>query len=182
MQKNWRELIKPKRLEIESTEPNTYGKFECEPLERGFGITLGNALRGVLLSSLQGVAITNVKIDGVLHEFSTIPGVLEDVTDVILNLKEVRFKMSGDANLRRVDIEKSGEGRVTAGDILAGPMVEVLNPNQQISYLAKDAKLRMGMTIRQGKGYFPLITISRKLSRLEPSPALTLSFRAPAKR
>ncbi len=155
MQKNWRELIKPKRLEIESTEPNTYGKFECEPLERGFGITLGNALRRVLLSSLQGVAITNVKIDGVLHEFSTIPGVLEDVTDVILNLKEVRFKMSGDGNLRRVHIEKSGEGRVAAGDIQAGPMVEVLNPNQHICTLAKDAKLRMELTIRQGKGYVP---------------------------
>ena len=155
MQKNWRELIKPKRLEIESTEPSTYGKFECEPLERGFGITLGNALRRVLLSSLQGVAITNVKIDGVLHEFSTIPGVLEDVTDVILNLKEVRFKMSGDGNLRRVHIEKSGEGRVTAGDIQAGPMVEVLNPNQHICTLAKDAKLRIELTIRQGKGYVP---------------------------
>jgi DNA-directed RNA polymerase subunit alpha len=155
MQKNWRELIKPKRLEIESTEPNAYGKFECEPLERGFGITLGNALRRVLLSSLQGVAITNVKIDGVLHEFSTIPGVLEDVTDVILNLKEVRFKMSGDGNLRRVHIEKSGEGRVTAGDIQAGPMVEVLNPNQHICTLAKDAKLRIELTIRQGKGYVP---------------------------
>ena len=112
MQKNWRELIKPKRLEIETTEPNTYGKFECEPLERGFGITMGNALRRVLLSSLQGSAITNVKIDGVLHEFSTIPGVLEDVTDVILNLKEVRFKLTGDGNLRRLQIEKQGEGRV----------------------------------------------------------------------
>ncbi|MDY0040816.1 MAG: DNA-directed RNA polymerase subunit alpha, partial [Desulforhabdus sp.] len=86
MQKNWRELIKPKRLEVESKgRPDTYGKFVCEPLERGFGITLGNALRRVLLSSLQGCAITHVKINGVLHEFSTIPGVLEDVTDVILN-------------------------------------------------------------------------------------------------
>ncbi len=155
MQKNWRELIKPKRLEIETTEPNTYGKFECEPLERGFGITLGNALRRVLLSSLQGAAITNVKVDGVLHEFSTIPGVLEDVTDVILNLKEVRFKMSGDGNPRRVFIEKQGEGRVTAGDIQAGPTVEVLNPDQHICTLAKDAKLRMELTIRQGKGYVP---------------------------
>ena len=155
MQKNWRELIKPKRLEVETSEPNTYGKFECEPLERGFGITLGNALRRVLLSSLQGAAITNVKVDGVLHEFSTIPGVLEDVTDVILNLKEVRFKMSGDANLRRVYIEKQGEGRVTAGDIQAGAMVDVLNPNQHICTLAKDAKLRMELTVKQGKGYVP---------------------------
>src|SRR5271157_1564413 len=155
MQKNWRELIKPKRLEIETTEPNTYGKFECEPLERGFGITLGNALRRVLLSSLQGSAITNVKIDGVLHEFSTIPGVLEDVTDVILNLKEVRFRVSGDGNLRKLVIEKQGEGRVTASDIQAGAMVDVLNPDQHICTLAKDAKLRMELTIKQGKGYVP---------------------------
>jgi DNA-directed RNA polymerase subunit alpha len=155
MQKNWRELIKPKRLEIETTEPNTHGKFECEPLERGFGITLGNALRRVLLSSLQGSAITNVKIDGVLHEFSTIPGVLEDVTDVILNLKEVRFKVAGDGNLRRLVIEKQGEGRVTAGDIQTGAMVEVLNPELHICTLAKDAKLRMELTVKQGKGYVP---------------------------
>jgi DNA-directed RNA polymerase subunit alpha len=155
MQKNWRELIKPKRLEIETTEPTTYGKFECEPLERGFGITLGNALRRVLLSSLQGSAIVSVKIDGVLHEFSTIPGVLEDVTDVILNLKEVRFKVAGDGNLRRLTIEKDGEGRVSAGDIQGGPYVEVLNPDKHICTLAKDAKLRMELTIKQGKGYVP---------------------------
>ena len=155
MQKNWRELIKPKRLEIETTEPNTYGKFECEPLERGFGITMGNALRRVLLSSLQGSAITNVKIDGVLHEFSTIPGVLEDVTDVILNLKEVRFKVTGDGNLRRLLIEKQGEGRVAASDIQTGAMVEVLNPGQHICTLARDARLKMELTIRQGKGYVP---------------------------
>ena len=155
MQKNWRELIKPKRLEVESTEPNTYGKFECEPLERGFGVTMGNALRRVLLSSLQGSAITNVKIDGVLHEFSTIPGVLEDVTDVILNLKEVRFKVTGDGNLRRLQIEKHGEGRIAARDIQTGAMVEVLNPDQHICTLARDARLRMELTIRQGKGYVP---------------------------
>ena len=155
MQKNWRELIKPKRLEIETKEPNTYGKFECEPLERGFGITLGNALRRVLLSSLQGSAITSVKIDGVLHEFSTIPGVLEDVTDVILNLKEVRFKVDGELNARRVLIEKQGEGRVCAGDIQAGAMIEVLNPGLHICTLAKDAKLRMELTVKQGKGYVP---------------------------
>jgi len=108
-----------------------------------------------LLSSLQGSAITNVKIDGVLHEFSAIPGVLEDVTDVILNLKEVRFKVSGDGNLRRLVIEKQGEGQVTAGDIQAGAMIEVLNPDQHICTLARDAKLRMELTIRQGKGYVP---------------------------
>ena len=155
MQKNWRELIKPKRLEIETKEPSIYGKFECEPLERGFGITLGNALRRVLLSSLQGCAITNVKIDGVLHEFSTIPGVLEDVTDVIPNLKEVRFKVNGESHSRRVVIEKQGEGRVCAADIQTGATVEVLNPGLHICTLAKDARLRMELTLRQGKGYVP---------------------------
>jgi DNA-directed RNA polymerase subunit alpha len=155
MQKNWRELIKPKRLEIETVDPNTYGKFECEPLERGYGITLGNALRRVLLSSLQGSAITSVKVDGVLHEFSTIPGVLEDVTDVILNLKEVRFKVTGDPSPRRIFIEKDGEGRVTAGDIMTGASVEVLNPDRHVCTLARDAKLRMELTIKQGKGYVP---------------------------
>lgn len=155
MQKNWRELIKPKRLEIETYDPHTYGKFECEPLERGFGITLGNALRRVLLSSLQGSAITSVKIDGVLHEFSTIPGVLEDVTDVILNLKEVRFKVAGDGTPRRLLVEKQGEGRVRAADIQAAAQVEVLNPEQHICTLARDAKLRMELTIKQGKGYVP---------------------------
>ncbi len=155
MQKNWRELIKPKRLEIETKEPSTYGKFECEPLERGFGITLGNALRRVLLSSLQGAAITSVKVDGVLHEFSTIPGVLEDVTDVILNLKEVRFRASGDLTVRRLLIEKQGEGAVCAGDIQTGAMVDVLNPGLHICTLARDAKLRMELTLKQGKGYVP---------------------------
>ncbi|MGC8493605.1 MAG: DNA-directed RNA polymerase subunit alpha [Syntrophobacteraceae bacterium] len=155
MQKNWRELIKPKRLEVETKQPSTHGKFECEPLERGFGTTLGNALRRVLLSSLQGAAITSVKIDGVLHEFSTIPGVLEDVTDVILNLKEVRFKVDGELTSRRVVIEKQGEGRVCAGDIQTGAMIEVLNPNLHICTLARDAKLRMELTVQQGKGYVP---------------------------
>jgi len=155
MQRNWRELIKPKRLEVEDKgRPDVYGKFVCEPLERGFGITLGNALRRVILSSLQGCAITSVKIDGVLHEFSTIPGVLEDVTDVILNLKEVRFKMDGEAP-RLLVIEKEGEGEVTAGDIGLNAHVDVLNPKQHICTLAKDARLRMELNVRQGKGYLP---------------------------
>jgi DNA-directed RNA polymerase subunit alpha len=155
MQKNWRELIKPKRLEVDyKGQPSTYGKFECEPLERGFGITLGNALRRVLLSSLQGSAITSVKIDSVLHEFSTIPGVLEDVTDVILNLKEIRFRMHGEGS-RLLVIEKEGEGEVTAKTIQTNEHVEVLNPEQHICTLAKDAKLRMELVVRQGKGYQP---------------------------
>ncbi len=155
MQRNWRELIKPKRLEIETNgRPDTYAKFVCEPLERGFGTTLGNAIRRILLSSLQGAAITSVKIDGVLHEFSTIPGVIEDVTDIILNLKEVRFKMHGEGT-RHLLIEKTGEGVVTAGDIRGDAHVEVLNPGLSICTLAKDAKLRMELVIKQGKGYVP---------------------------
>jgi DNA-directed RNA polymerase subunit alpha len=155
MQKNWRELIKPKRLEVDyKGQPSTYGKFECEPLERGFGITLGNALRRILLSSLQGSAITSVKVDGVLHEFSTIPGVLEDVTDVILNLKEIRLKMHGEGS-RLLVIEQEGEGEVTAKAIQTNEMVEVLNPNQHICTLARDAKLRMELVVKQGKGYQP---------------------------
>lgn len=155
MQRNWRELIKPKRLEIETNErPDTYGKFVCEPLERGFGITLGNALRRVLLSSLQGSAITSVKIDGVLHEFSTIPGVLEDVTDVILNLKEVRFKMQTEGPVVLV-LEKDGEGEVASRDVQGTSLVDVLNPDQHVCTLAKDAKLRMELTVKQGKGYMP---------------------------
>lgn len=155
MQRNWRELIKPKRLESEVQEkPDVHGKFVCEPLERGFGVTLGNALRRVLLSSLQGAAITNVKVDGVLHEFATIPGVLEDVTDVILNLKEVRLRMSGDGT-RHLVIEKEGEGDVSGRDIQPNPYVDVLNPDQHICTLAKDAKLRMELTVKQGKGYVP---------------------------
>ena len=155
MQKNWRELIKPKRLEIEAKgRPDTYAKFVCEPLERGFGTTLGNAIRRVLLSSLQGAAITSVKIDGVLHEFSTVPGVLEDVTDIVLNLKELRFKMHGEGS-RQLLIEKNGEGAVTARDVRSDGAVDILNPDQHICTLAKDANLRMELTVRQGKGYVP---------------------------
>jgi DNA-directed RNA polymerase subunit alpha len=155
MQKNWRELIKPKRLDVETKgRADVYGKFMCEPLERGFGITLGNALRRVLLSSLQGAAITHVKIDGVLHEFSTIPGVLEDVTDVILNLKEIRFKMHGEGP-KQITVEKQGEGQVKARDIQSNSQVDVLNLDQHICTLAKDANFRMELTIKQGKGYLP---------------------------
>jgi DNA-directed RNA polymerase subunit alpha len=155
MQRNWRDLIKPKRLAVESKDsPETYGKFTCEPLERGFGTTLGNAVRRVLLSSLQGAAITSVKIAGVLHEFSSVPGVLEDVTDIILNLKEVRFKMRGDGTKHLV-IEKDGEGVVKAGDIKGDSQVHVLNTSNHICTLAKDARLRMELAIKLGKGYVP---------------------------
>lgn len=155
MHRNWRELIKPKKVEVESDEKDRfYGEFSCEPLERGFGITLGNALRRVLLSSLQGAAIVSVKIEGVLHEFSTIQGVVEDVSDIILNLKEVRLKMFDDQP-RTIRIEKTGHGLVTAGDIVTDGNVEVLNPKKHIATLSKDAILNMEMVVKMGKGYVP---------------------------
>ena len=155
MQSNWRELISPKRLELDpKTSSRFFGKFSCEPLERGFGITFGNALRRILLSSLQGAAITWVKIDGVLHEFSSVPGVREDVTDLILNLKEVRLKLNGDEP-KMIGAEKVGGGTLTAGDLVCPPEVEILNPDQHIASLSKDGKLRMEMQVKSGKGYVP---------------------------
>jgi len=154
-QQNWRGLIKPKKLEVESKELTaTYGKFVAEPLERGFGITLGNALRRVLLSSLQGCAVTSVRIEGVLHEFSTLPGVREDVADIILNLKEVRFHLTeGHEASAKIDVK--GEKVVTAADILSGPYLEVLNPEQHIATLSRDGRLQMDLTIKLGRGYVP---------------------------
>ncbi|HEC98850.1 MAG TPA: DNA-directed RNA polymerase subunit alpha [Proteobacteria bacterium] len=153
--RNWRELIKPKRVEIETdTHTNTYGKFVCEPLERGFGITLGNALRRVLISSLQGAAIVSIKIDGVSHEFSTIPGVMEDVTDIILNLKNIRFKLHTDMP-KTVRIEAKKKGLVTAGDIITDGTAEVLTPGLPIATLTGGGALRMEMVVKWGKGYVP---------------------------
>jgi DNA-directed RNA polymerase subunit alpha len=153
--KNWRELIKPKRLEIDQGSlQNSYGKFICEPLERGFGITIGNALRRILLSSLQGAAIVSVKFDGVLHEFSTVPGVLEDVTDIILNLKEIKLKiLEEEEAIIRLSME--GAGEATAGGIETDGLVEILNPEQHIATLNKEASLNMEMVVKMGKGYVP---------------------------
>jgi DNA-directed RNA polymerase subunit alpha len=153
--RNWRELIKPKRVEIDQeTNTNTYGKFVCEPLERGFGITIGNALRRILLSSLQGAAIVSVKFDNVVHEFSSMPGVSEDVTDIILNLKEIKLKAL-DVEEAVVRITREGEGVVTAGDIETSGFVEALEPDQHIASLNKEGKLDMEMVVRMGKGYVP---------------------------
>ncbi len=152
--RNWRELIRPKRLEVNSaTHTSFYGKFSCEPLERGYGTTLGNALRRVLLSSLQGAAITSVKIEGVLHELGTIPGVIEDVTDIILNLKGVRLKIFNDEK-KILILEKQGPGEVHAEDLIAPHGgVEVLNSDHHIATLTKDGELRMEMVANWGKGY-----------------------------
>ncbi|MBI5585716.1 MAG: DNA-directed RNA polymerase subunit alpha [Deltaproteobacteria bacterium] len=155
MHRNWRELIKPKRLEVDPDgHSRFYGKFICEPLERGFGITIGNSLRRVLISSLQGAAVISIKIDGVLHEFSTIPGVVEDVTDIILNLKMVRFKVPGD-EARTVRISASGEGPVTARQITGDPLVEILNPEQLIATLSADGQFKAELQVKSGKGYLP---------------------------
>lgn len=153
MYMNWRELIKPRGIEI--TDSTTfYAKFVCEPLERGFGITIGNALRRILLSSLHGAAIVSIKADNVMHEFTAIPGVLEDMSEIILNLKEVRLRMS-DPGPRVLRIEASGECEVKAGDIISDGGVEILNPEHHIASLSKDAKLDMAMTAKAGKGYVP---------------------------
>jgi DNA-directed RNA polymerase subunit alpha len=148
---NWQQIIKPEKVQVSSNP--SYGKFVCEPLERGFGITIGNCLRRIVLSSLCGAAITTVKFDGVMHEFSVIPGVLEDVSEIILNLKESRFRVA-DAEPKSVRIEASGEGEVTAGDILSDDgKCEVLNPKHHIASLSDKGKLNMIMTVKYGKGY-----------------------------
>jgi DNA-directed RNA polymerase subunit alpha len=153
--KNWRDLIKPRRMEVDQDSlTNQYGKFTAEPLERGFGTTLGNSLRRVLLSSLQGAAITTVKIESVDHEFTTIPEVSEDVTDVVLNLKEVLLRMHTNEQ-KTLRIEAEGPKEVKAGDIIADDQVEILNPGHRICTLSEGGKLRMEMTCMRGRGYVP---------------------------
>ncbi len=151
--KNWRDLIRPKGITVEEAT-STYGKFVAEPFERGFGITIGNSLRRILLSSLQGTAITAVRIDGVLHEFSSIPETQEDVTDIILNLKEVRLKLHT-LEPRVVRIQVEGDRRITAGDIQTDGMVEVLNPDHHIATLNEGGKVNMELTVKTGWGYVP---------------------------
>jgi len=153
IQKNWQELIKPNKVEF-SAKSKTLTNLVAEPLERGFGLTLGNALRRVLLSSLRGAAVTAVQIDGVLHEFSSIPGVREDVTDIVLNIKEIAIRMEGDGPKRMV-VRKSGPGTVTAGDIQTVGDVEILNPDHAICTLDEGAEIRMEFTVDTGKGYVP---------------------------
>jgi DNA-directed RNA polymerase subunit alpha len=151
--KNWRDLIRPRMLELEERS-DTYAKFVCEPLERGFGTTLGNSLRRILLSSLQGAAITAVKIEGALHEFTTLPDVVEDVTDIILNLKEVLLRMH-DPKPKVIRLDKEGEGRVTARDITLSDGVEVLNPDHPICTLSRGGKVHMELHVGMGRGYVP---------------------------
>ncbi len=154
IQKNWQELIKPNKVEFITSGSRTHATVVAEPLERGFGLTLGNALRRVLLSSLRGAAVTAVQIDGVLHEFSSIPGVREDVTDIVLNIKEIAIRMEGDGPKRMV-VRKQGPGAVLAGDIQTVGDVEILNPDHVICTLDEGAEIRMEFTVDTGKGYVP---------------------------
>lgn len=148
------EIEKPRIETEELTEDGKHGRFVVEPLERGFGNTLGNSLRRVLLSSLEGCAVTSIKIDGVLHEFSTIPGVKEDVTEIVLNMKSVVAKLY-ETSPKVVEISAQGPCVVTAGDIKCDSEVEILNPEQHIATLGEDAKLNMEITIDKGRGYIP---------------------------
>ncbi|CAM4248514.1 DNA-directed RNA polymerase subunit alpha [Palleronia rufa] len=165
LHKNWQELIKPAQLEIKpGNDPHRQATVVAEPLERGFGLTLGNALRRVLMSSLQGAAITSVQIDNVLHEFSSIAGVREDVTDVVLNIKGVAIKMEVEGP-KRVSIQAKGPMVVTAGDIAVSQGIEVLNKEHVICHLDEGAELFMEMTVNQGKGY-----VSADKNRPEDAP------------
>ena len=151
--RNWRDLIRPKKLDVDAGSNNeSYGKFTCGPLERGYGLTLGNSLRRVLLSSLQGAAITTVRIEGALHEFTSIHGVVEDVTDIILNMKALRLEME-DATPRTLTLDTTGDGPVTAGDIQCPTGVRILDPEQHIATLSKGGRLQMEMSCAMDRGY-----------------------------
>lgn len=161
--KFWRELIKPKGFEIEKeTQSYEYAKFVVRPLERGFGVTLGNSLRRILLSSMMGSAVTAVKFDGVLHEFSTLPDVLEDVSDIILNLKQIRFRQFNSETLT-LKISKKGPGVVTAADIITSDKIEILNPHQHIATLGNNANFNADLVVSYGRGYAPVETAASDL-------------------
>ena len=173
MQINWKGLIKPKRLEAEEESLTaTYGKFVGEPFERGFGTTIGNSLRRVLLSSLYGAAITSVRIKDILHEFSTITGVTEDVTDIVLNLKEIRVMLS-DAPQDAIRLSVKGAKKVSGADLVTGPHVQILNPDHHIATLSKEGELDMEMTVRQGRGY-----VSAEHNKDEGDPVGTIPLDA----
>ena len=165
IQKNWNELIKPTKLDVQhGTDASRTASIVAEPLERGFGLTLGNALRRVLLSSLQGAAVTSVQIEGVLHEFSAIPGVREDVTDIVLNIKSLDISMSTEGP-KRISLRASGPKEVKAGDIDTGADVEIMNSDLVLCHLDKGAKLNMELTVENGKGY-----VAASQNRAEESP------------
>ena len=155
VQANWQNLIKPSKLQVEIGHNASTATLVAEPLERGFGLTLGNALRRILLSSLQGAAVTSIQIDGVLHEFSSIPGVREDVTDIVLNVKSLAIKMPADAGVKRLTLRASGPGEVKASQITQVADVEILNPDLVLCTLDQGASIRIEFTVASGKGYVP---------------------------
>ena len=178
MHRNWQDLITPNNVEI-ATLTDTYGKFVAKPLERGYGITLGNSLRRVLLSSINGAAVVAVRIANVDHELSTIQGVKEDVTDIILNLKQVNIRYLGEQDAR-ITLKSNGEGVLKAGDIQASSDVEILNPDQHVATVGEDGSLDMEMIVRHGRGY-----VSADANRTEEMPAdyiVTDSIFAPVRR
>ena len=149
----WKGFQRPKRLEVDQASLTaTFGRFHAQPFERGFGITIGNALRRILLSAIEGAAVTAVKIDGVLHEFSSIPGVVEDTTDIVLNLKEVPFRVHSD-HAETLTLTAEGPGTVSAGDMVASANVEVLDPRRPIATLSEEGKISMEMRLKRGRGY-----------------------------
>ena len=149
-------IVKPKRLEFETkTKSEVYGKFFAGPFERGYGVTTGNSLRRMLLSSIEGAAIVAVKFEGIFHEFSSIPGVVEDATEIILNLKQVNLKIADEAEEKRIYIKKDTPGKICAKDIASDPQITVLNPEQLIATLDSNGKLDMEMIVRKGRGYVP---------------------------
>ena len=165
IQKNWQELIKPNKLDINpGVDPGRQATIVAEPLERGFGLTLGNALRRILLSSLQGAAVTSIQVDGVLHEFSSIPGVREDVTDIVLNIKSMGLRMEAQGP-KRMTLKAEGPCAVTAGMIETGADIEVMDPDLVLCHLDRDGKLNMELTVESGKGYVPATQ-----NRAEDSP------------
>ena len=165
IEKNWQELIKPQKLQVEpGASARTQAVVVAEPLERGFGLTLGNSLRRVLLSSLQGAAVTSIQIDGVLHEFSSIPGVREDVTDIVLNIKQLALKLHSEGPKRLV-LKAEGPGEVKASQITAVADVDILNPDLVICNLDHGARIRMELTVNSGKGY-----VAAERNRPEDAP------------
>jgi len=167
----WRDFQMPKRLDCdESSYNNTYGKFVAEPFERGYGVTLGNSLRRILLSSIEGSAVTSVKIDGVQHEFSTLPGVIEPLTDIILNIKQLVLR-SHSKTAKTIYIKAEKKGEIKAKDIICDETIEILNPNLHIANLTRDAKLSVEMEVSRGRGYVPA-----DLNKKEGSPVGTIAI------
>ncbi len=150
--KNWTELIKPTKIDVDKKETKTFGSVSIEPLERGFGLTIGNALRRILLSSLQGAAVTSIQIDGVLHEFSSIPGMIEDDTEFILNIKSLALKLNSDQP-KKMSLKATGSGEIKASDIETGSEIEIINPDLILCHLDKSAKINLEFTVENGKGY-----------------------------